>query len=127
MRKIIVSILFVLVIVYVVPFLVYSLFTVITDLKPPSGASPLQFLVSVFVSKVGVAIAFVLIFHFGRSALGGQWVPYAFFWWLMFVIGEIGQAIGPDYTWKEAVAGIISETIYFPVSAYIANWLLVSR
>jgi hypothetical protein len=127
MGKIILSIVLVLVIIYIVPFLVYSLFAVTTDLKPPASVSPLQFLVSVFVSKIGVAIAFVLIFYFGRSALGGQWVLYAFAWWLMLVIGEIGQAIGPDYTWKEAVAGFISETIYFPLSAYIVNWLLVSR
>jgi hypothetical protein len=127
MGKIALSILLVLVIIYIVPFLVYSLFTVLTDLKAPEGASPLLFLVSIFVSKVGVAIAFVLIFYFGRSTLGGQWALYAFIWWLMLVIGEIGQAIGPDYTWKEAFAGIISETIYFPLSAYIINWLLVSR
>jgi hypothetical protein len=127
MRKIILSTLLVLVIIYIVPFLVYSLFTVLTDLKPPEDTSPLLFLVSIFVSKIGVAIAFVLVFYFGRSALGGQWVLYAFIWWLMLVIGEMGQAIGPDYTWKEAVAGILSETIYFPLSAYIINRLLVLR
>ena len=96
MEKIMLSILLVLVTIYIVPFFVYSLFTVLTDLKPPEGVSPLLFLVSVFVSKVGVAIAFVLIFYFGRNTLGGQWVLYAFIWWLMLVIGEIGQAIGPD-------------------------------
>jgi len=40
----------------------------------------------------------------------------------MFVIGEVGQAIGPNYTWKEAIAGIISETVYLPLSAYVTNW-----
>jgi hypothetical protein len=124
MRKIIVSMILVLAIIYIVPFLVYSLFTVLTDLKAPESVSPLQFLTSVLVSKIGVTIAFVLIFYFARSALGGRWFLYAFLWWVMFVIGEVGQVIGPNYTWKEAIAGILSETIYFPLSAYIVNrWI----
>jgi hypothetical protein len=127
MGKIVLSILLVLVIIYLVPFLVYSLLTVLTDLKTPEGTSPMLFLLSVFVSKIGVAIAFVLIYYFGRSALGGQWLLYAFIWWLMLVVGEIGQVIGPNYTWKEALAGILSETIYFPLSAYLINWLLIVR
>jgi hypothetical protein len=49
---------------------------------------------------------------------------YALLWWVMFVVGEIGQAIGPDYTWKEAIAGMISETIYVPLAAYVTRWLL---
>jgi hypothetical protein len=56
--------------------------------------------------------------------LGGQWVLYAGLWWLMFVIGEAGQAIGPDYSVQEAVAGAISETIYFPLSGLIVSWLV---
>jgi hypothetical protein len=42
----------------------------------------------------------------------------------MHAIVEIGQAIGPDYSNKEAVAGIISEIIYFPVSAFVIAQLL---
>jgi len=66
----------------------------------------------------------VLIFYFARSSLSGQWLLYALIWWLMFVIGEIGQAIGPNYTWKEAIAGVISETVYLPLSAYVTNSLI---
>lgn len=33
-------------------------------------------------------------------------------------------AIGPNYSWKEAVAGMIAETIYAPLSAYATNWLI---
>lgn len=124
MTKVIVSIVLVLLTIYVVPFLVYGLFTVTAHLKPPEGESPLQFLISVFVSKVGTAIAFVLIFFLARSSLTGKWLLYAFIWWIMFAIGEVGQAIGPNYIWKEAVAGIVSETIYLPLSAYITNWLI---
>jgi hypothetical protein len=42
----------------------------------------------------------------------------------MFVVGEIGQTIGPDYNWKEAIAGMISETICVPLAAYVTRWLL---
>lgn len=124
MGKIILSIILTLVIIYVVPFLVYSIFSVVVGLKPPESASPAQFLVSVFVSKSGTAIAFVWIFYIARNSLSGQWLLYAFIWWLSFAIGEIGQAIGPNYSWTEAIAGIISETVYFPLSAFVTNWLV---
>jgi hypothetical protein len=124
MGKIILSVILTVAIIYIVPFLVYGTFSVLMGLKPPEGATPLQFLVSVLVSKVGTAIAFVLIFNFARSSLSGQWLLYGFLWWLMFVFGEVGQAIGPNYTWQEATAGIISETVYFPLSAFAINRLI---
>lgn len=110
-------------VIFVVPIVVYGAFAVVTGLKPP-GSSPVLFLVSTAVSKLGTAIAFVGLFYIGLEVLGGQWVLYAGLWWLMFVIGEAGQAIGPDYSVQEAVAGAISETIYFPLSGLIVNWLV---
>jgi hypothetical protein len=124
MTKVVLSIVLVLAIIYIVPILVYGLASVVAGLKTPEGASPAQFLISVLVSKIGTAITFVLIFYFARSSLSGQWLLYALIWWLMFVIGEVGQAIGPNYTWKEAIAGVISETVYLPLSAYVTNWLI---
>ena len=124
MINVILGVFFVLAIIYIVPFLIYGLASVMAGLKSPEGASPARFLVSVLISKIGTAITFVLIFFFARNSLSGQWMLYAFLWWLMFVMGEIGQTIGPNYTWKEAVAGILSETIYLPLSAYITNWLI---
>ena len=123
MEKVLFSFVLVLAVIYIVPFLVYGLASVVTGLKPPEGVSPARFLISSLVSKVGTAIAFVLIFYIARSSLSGQWFLYAVIWWLMLIIGEIGQAIGPNYSWKEAIAGIISETVYLPLSAYITNWL----
>ena len=124
MINVILGVFFVLAIIYIVPFLIYGLASVMAGLKSPEGASPARFLVSVLISKIGTAITFVLIFFFARNSLSGQWMLYAFLWWLMFVMGEIGQTIGPNYTWKEAIAGILSETIYLPLSAYITNWLI---
>jgi hypothetical protein len=43
---------------------------------------------------------------------------------LIFVIGEIGQAIGFSYSSQKAVAGIVSETLYFPVAAFVTNRLV---
>jgi hypothetical protein len=120
------TVLAVLVIIYVVPFLVYGFFSVVWGLKPPEGVSPLQFLISVLISKVGTAFGFVAIFYFGRSTLNGKWLTYAVIWWVMFTIGEMGEALGPNYTWKEAVAGAISETLYFPVSALFVDWSIGS-
>jgi len=122
--RIIGTILVVLVIIYVIPFAVYGALSALLGLKAPGEVSPAQFLLSVLVSKVGTAIAFVVILYFARSALSRRWLLYAFLWWTMYVIGEVGQAIGPNYTWIEAIAGILSETLYFPLSAYLANRLV---
>ena len=80
-----------------------------------------------FVSKFGTAFTFVLIFWFARGELSGRWLLYAGLWWLMFIIGEIGQAIGPHYSWKEAVAGIISETVYWPLSALVTHRVIGAK
>jgi hypothetical protein len=124
MGKIVLTVTLVLVIIFIVPVAVYGLTTLVTDLKTPGGVSPAQFLTSVLVSKVGTAIAFVLLFYFARNALSAQWLLYGGIWLLMFVADEIGQAIGPKYSWTEAIAGIISETAYMPLSAYVTYRLI---
>lgn len=72
MEKVILSIVLVLAIIYIVPFMVYGLGVAVAGLKTPSGVSPAQFLLGVLVSKTGTALAFVLIFYFARSSLSGQ-------------------------------------------------------
>jgi ABC-type multidrug transport system permease subunit len=127
MEKVFFSIVLVLAVIYIVPFLVYGLASVVTGLKTPEGVSPERFLIRMLVSKLGTAIAFVLIFYIARNSLSGQWVIYAVIWWLMFTIGEIGQAIGPNYSWTYAIAGIVSESAYLPLSAYLTNWLIALK
>jgi hypothetical protein len=124
MEKILLCTFLVLVIIFVVPFLVYGLATRVAGLKEPEGISPSRFLLGVLVSKIGTAIAFVLIFYVARGALSGQWLLYAFLWWLSFLTDEIGQAMGKKYSGKEAIAGVISESIYLPLSAYLTDWML---
>lgn len=108
---------------FIVPVIVYGLFSRVTGLQPP-GDDPMAFLAGVAVSKLGTAIAFVGIWLIGREALGHQWGLYVLCWWGMFVLGEVGQAMGPDYSWQEAIAGILSETLYLPLSALIVARLL---
>ncbi len=127
MGKVVLAVVLVLAIFFVVAFLVYGAFSAITGLRTPGGASPMVFLSSVLVVKLGHALAFVLIFYFARSSLSSHWLFYAFIWWLMFVIGEVGQAIGPNYSWQEAIAGVISETIYFPGAAFVTDRLIGRR
>jgi len=124
MVSIILSIIIVLVIIFIIPFITYGLASVFTGLKPPVTVSPSRFLFSVLITKIGTSIAFVLLYYISRETISGQWHLYAIVWWLMLVIGEIGQAIGPNYTKKEAILGIISETIYLPLSAFIIYQLM---
>jgi hypothetical protein len=113
-----------LVIIYIVPFVLYAVSTVVWDLEPPDDVAPWQFLLGILVTKIGTAIAFVLLYQFSKVGLSRKWSLYAFIWWLSFAIGELGQAIGPHYTWKEAIIGIISEAIYFPLAAVLVDFLI---
>ena len=118
------TIVLVLLVFFLVAFLVYGGFAAVTGLKTPTEASPPIFLSGVLVVKAGHSIAFVLLFYLARNSFAPRWLTYALIWWLMFVIGEIGQAIGFKYSSEEAVAGIISETLYFPVAAFVTTRLV---
>ncbi|UCH09209.1 MAG: hypothetical protein JSU61_08170 [Fidelibacterota bacterium] len=123
MSSLIPAILLVFVIIYFVPFAIYGSLSGLGWIEKPEG-SPARFLVGILVSKLATAVVFVLIFYLAREAFGDRWLLYAFLWWIMFAVGEVGQAIGPKYSWKEAFAGIISETIYCPLAAWTTNWLI---
>ena len=112
-------------ITYFVPLPIYGTLSVITGMEPPTEDSIGQFMLSVAVMKLGVAIAFVLLYALARESWIGQWPRYAFVWWIMFALIEVGQAIMPDYTAIEAFGGIVSEAIYFPLSAMITARLLM--
>ncbi len=114
----------VLAVIFTVPFVVYGTLSALGALEPPAGASPAVFLLSVLVMKIGTAIGFVAVLQMAWGSLRGRWLAYSALWWAMFVISEIGQAIGPGYTAIEAVAGVISETIYFPIAGLLAQRVL---
>jgi hypothetical protein len=127
MARIALSVALTLVIMYVVAFVVYGTFSALLHLQPPADGSPAAFLISILVVKLGLAVAFVLLFYVARETWAGRWLLYAAIWWLMFAVAEIGQAIGPGYSWTEAIAGIIAEAIYCPLCAFLLARLLSAR
>jgi hypothetical protein len=120
--KIALCVAFVLVLIFVVPIIVYGALSSLIGLHVP-GDSAITFLTGVFISKTGTAIAFVGLFYMAHDTFAGRWLFYAFIWWMMFVFGEVGQAIGPNYSWQEAFGGVLSETIYLPLSAFLIDRL----
>jgi hypothetical protein len=124
MRKILLAVGLVLAIMYVIPFPVYGLLSALTGLQPPTEGSATLFLLSVLIIKIGVAVAFVLLYSLARASWAGRWMLYALIWWLMFAVVEVGQAITPDYSWLDALGGIVAEAIYFPLAALVVVRLL---
>ena len=102
---------------WIVPIPVYGLFAVFGWMEMPDGGNPLSFYLSVSVIKAGFAFGFVALFP--RT---GSWRSYAMTWWVMFAALELGQVVGQSNPMSFAVAGILSEAGYFPLSA-----LMVSR
>lgn len=111
-----------LIVIFFIPVLVYALFTSLFGLKEPE--KKLSFFVGVLLQKVGTTIGFVGLFHLGRDYFSDNWLLYGLMWFVMFALTEIGQAFMPNYSKKEAIAGVISEAIYFPLTAYIVSCLL---
>lgn len=116
------SFIFTLIIIFIVPILIYALFTSLFGLKEPE--KKLNFFIGVLLQKVGTAIGFVSLFYLGREYFLDNWLLYSVVWFAMFAITEVGQAFMSNYSRKEAIAGIISEAIYFPLSAYVIALLL---
>ena len=109
-------------VIFVVPVLVYALFTYFFGLKEPEKKP--SFFVGVVLQKLGTAIGFVALFYLGREYFIDNWFLYSLVWLAMFALTEIGQTFMPNYSKKEAAAGIISEAIYFPLSAFILSRLI---
>jgi len=42
----------------------------------------------------------------------------------MFVLAEAAMAIRSDHSWQMAIAGMISETIYFPLAALVTRRMI---
>lgn len=108
---------------FVVPIIVYGTFASLSWLQPP-GDDAFAFLSGVAVSKLGTAFAFVGIWVLGREVLEREWGLYVVYWLVMFVFGEVGQALGPDYGWQEALAGVISEALYLPLAGLVVRRIL---
>lgn len=113
-----------LVIMYVVPLPVYALMSTIGLVEMPDEGTSGQFMISVLVVKIGVALGFVLLLRLATGVFAARWLLYGVIWWLMFAIVEFGQAIGPNYSIGDALGGVIAEAIYFPLSSWATVRLL---
>ncbi len=118
----ILSIFLVFLVVLLIPIIVYGLFSKFFGIKEPE--KKLNFFISVVIQKIGTSIGFVWLFYFAKDYIETNWLLYALVWIVMFAIVEVGQAMAPSYSKKEAVAGIISEIIYFPFAAVLLSKLL---
>lgn len=107
----------VLAIIYVVPFIIYAGANALHLVDVPSEASPQRFLLGVLITKLGTAVAFVLILHLGSPGLGLGWSTYAILWFLMFAASELGDAVSGRSGWSEALLGVASEASYAPAAA----------
>jgi hypothetical protein len=123
MARLVLAIAAVTMIIFIVPVVVYGVFQSTIGAEMPQGVSPTMFLMGVLVEKIGTAIAFCAIFYLARAALAGRWLAYAAIWWTMFAFGEVSHLFGPDYSWKEVLAGMLSEAIYLPAAAWLVNRL----
>ena len=108
-------------------FIAYGSLAAIMGLEPPANGSPGQFFASVLVVKLGLAGGFVALYHVAREIWNVRWMQYALMWWAMFAVIEVGQAIAPNYSWADALGGIIAEAIYFPLAALATRRLLGDR
>ena len=114
----------VLAIIYVVPLVVYGAASTLGGVELPTESSPQRFLLGVLVTKLGTAIAFVLLLQITSAAWVDRWPLYGLIWFGMFAASEVGDAISGRSTWQEASLGILSEAIYAPASAFAAYSLL---
>ena len=103
--------------IFAVPLVVYGVMATKGVLKAPEHVSPVHFLGGIAISKLGTALTFVLIFQWTLPLFVERLWMYAALWVLMFAMDEIGQVISGNQSWQEALAGVISESIYFPMAA----------
>lgn len=120
--SILIAILLVLLILFIVPVIVYGLFSTFFGLKEPKKKK--EFFIGVLIQKIGTSIGFVFLYHLGSGYFGEHWLTYSFVWVLMFAITEVGQTYLSNYSKKEALAGILSELLYFPFSGFVLSTIL---
>ena len=109
-------------IIFIVPIVVYALFSKYVGIPEPEKKR--SFFVAVLIQKIGTAVGFVALYSLAKDSWVDGWLLYGAVWAVMFSVVEIGQSIAPGYSKKEAAAGIVSECIYFPLAAFVMIVLL---
>lgn len=113
---------FVFVTIFIIPIFIYGLFASHLGLEEPEKKT--RFFIGVIIQKIATTFGFVALFVMAQGILNDQWLTYGLVWFAMFAVTEIGQTYLTDYSRKEAIAGIISEAVYFPLAAYILYSML---
>lgn len=90
--------------------------------RPAPG--PFGYLAGLALSRLGMALAFVGLWLMVRYDQVERIWTFVFFWWVMLAFYEVGQAIGPDYSWLDAVSGLVAASISLPLSGLIVTRLL---
>ena len=107
---------------FAVPFVIYGSASGLFSLQPPT-APAWRFLLSVAITKLGTALAFVALFTLCLDEWRGHWLRYAGIWFVMFAVSEVGDVVKPDYSFAEATLGMLSEAVYAPLSAFTIDRL----
>ncbi len=116
------SLLSTLTIIFIIPIIIYGLFSTLFGLKEPE--KKLSFFTGILIQKIGTSFGFVIMFVLGKGYFESNWLIYSLVWVIMFAITEIGQTFIPNSSKKEAVAGIVSEAMYFPLAGLVMVNLL---
>lgn len=103
---------------FITPIAIYGIFSKFFEVKEPE--KKLRFFAGVLLEKIGTSIGFVGLFYLGQS-FSNNWFAFGLVWFVMFAVTEVGQIYTHSSPKREAIAGIISESIYFPLSAYIIS------
>jgi hypothetical protein len=119
--QIILSVVVTLVIIFLVPVIVYGLFSKYLGVQEPENKR--SFFTGVFIQKLGTSMGFVLLYFLGSSQIDRSWLIYSLVWFLMFVLSEVGQVHLSRYSKREMLAGILSELIYFPLAGWAVSLL----
>lgn len=109
-------------IIFIVPTLIYGVFSKFFGLKEPE--KKVKFFVGVTIQKLATVFGFIALFIMAKETFDDNWLAYGFTWFIMFAVTEIGQVYLSNYSKKEALAGIISEAMYFPLATFMVHSIL---
>lgn len=124
MLQISLAVLAVLAVIYVVPLLLYGISSRYISMPAPEDAGPVRFLSGILITKLGTAVAFVVLFWLARDVFAQNSLAYAAPWFVMFAASEAGDAISGRSSVAESVIGVVAEAIYVPLATLIVLAML---
>lgn len=111
-------------ILFIVPVIFYGAASRYITLPSPEAAGVGRFLLGVLITKIGTAVAFVMLFHLTHNVWAERWLLFVALWFVMFAASEIGDMLSGRSTTAEALIGILSEMVYVPLATWTVLRLL---